>query len=248
MSEIIKMGGHLIYPRKCIGCREIFNIFSEDYDPNVPYCKTCRAEWEKAKILPCNECRVAAIECSCVPEVLEKVAVASLFKFGTVPEADRMVYTIKRKRLPRVYGFAADELAHRMISFSRERGIDLSNAVITYVPRSKRSIVRYGFDHGKLLSIAVAERLGLPFLTTTRRKGRGKDQKKLSKSQRLINSAGRFRLIMSSDVKGKTVIIIDDVITTGSTVASCAGAIYEGEPERIVILCLAKGNKTVKKQ
>ena len=43
-------------------------------------------------------------------------------------------------------------------------------------------------------------------------------------------------------------IIVDDVITTGATMAACAVAIYDGEPENIVMLSLAKSGKTRKKR
>ena len=246
-SDFIDTLNHLIRPRKCVGCREIFNLLGKDFDPNAVFCPLCRSEWERAKILPCSSCRLAAIECTCVPDILKSIPVASVFKFGTVLSADRVIYLLKRSKLKRVYGFAANELAARMISFGRERDLDLSNAVVTHVPRSRRSITKYGFDHGKLLSVSVAERLGIPACSTVRRIGRGKDQKKLSKEQRLNNSSNRFELLRSADVKGKTVIIVDDVITTGATAAACAAAICEGKPQKIVVLCIAKSNKNKEK-
>ena len=213
------------------------------------YCKNCRAEWERAKILPCPDCRQAAIECSCVPELIENFTVVSLFKFGTLLEADRLVYSIKRRKLPRTYKFAADELASRMLSYCRENGLDLSDAVVTHVPRSKRSTSRYGFDHGKLLAEAVAERLALKHLTLLRRNSRrGRDQKKLSAAERIINASHKFKLLKDIDIKGRTVLIVDDVITTGATVGSCAGALYEGEPDKIIVLCLAKNRKFKKER
>lgn len=247
-SKAYEFIGALICPHKCAGCGEVLNLFSEDFDPSATFCPKCRAEWERAKILPCKTCRLAAIECSCVPDVLQDVPVASVFKFGTVASADRLIYLIKRKRLPRVYDFVADELARRIISFSRERDIDLSNSIITYGPRKRNSIIRYGFDHGRTLAEAVAEKLQIPACKTLRRRGNGRDQKKLTKEQRMMNSSNRFVFLKKADVKGKTVIIIDDVITTGATVASCVMAIYENEPEKIVVLCLAKGNKTEKEK
>ena len=240
------MAEYLLCPRKCVGCGEIFDLFGNEFDPNAALCKGCRAEWERAKILPCKDCRMAAIECTCVPDILEGLQVVSVFKFGSVQAADSVIYCLKRKRLPRVYDFVADELVRRMMSFVRERNIDLSNAVITHVPRNKKSIVRYGFDHGELLSQAVAARMGISAISTNRRKGNGKDQKKLTKDKRFLNSSNRFELLKNANVKGKTVIIIDDVITTGATIASCAVSIYDGEPEKIIVLCIAKGNKTGK--
>ena len=239
----------LVFPHKCIGCRKILNVFDSEYDKMTVYCKNCRAKWERSKILPCSDCRHAAIECSCVPELIENLTVVSLFKFGTVLEADRLVYSVKRRRLPRVYKFAADELANRMLSYCRENVLDLSNAVVTFVPRSKRSIARYGFDHGKLLAETVAERLGMSCAALLRRNSsKGRDQKKLSAAERIINASHKFDFLKNSDIKGMTVLIVDDVITTGATVGSCAGALYEGDPEKIIVLCLAKSDKVFKKK
>ena len=129
----------LLFPHKCVGCKEKFNVFATDFDRNAVYCANCRVIWERVKILPCPACRMAGVECRCVPDILDGLDVASLFRFGHEMEADRLVYCLKRKKLSRVFGFAAEELAVRMRSFSRERMIDLSNAIITHVPRNNRS-------------------------------------------------------------------------------------------------------------
>ena len=186
---------------------------------------------------------MAAIECSCVPDLIDGIHVVSLFKFGAVREADRLVYSLKRKRLPRIFEFAANELANRMISFCREKNLDVSNAVITHVPRRKSSVIKYGFDHGRALAEKLSEKLGLPFVELLDRRGRGREQKKLTVEKRFLNSSNRFALLKNADIKEKTVIVVDDVITTGATVAACAVALYDGEPENIVVLCLAKSTK-----
>ena len=124
----------------------------------------------------------------------------------------------------------------------------LSNAVVTYVPRNKRSVVTYGFDHGRLLAETVAEKLGLPIVMLLRRRRGGRDQKKLTVAKRFDNSSNKFELLPSISLRNKTVIIVDDVITTGATMAACAVAIYDGEPENIVMLSLAKSGKTRKKR
>ena len=103
--------------------------------------------------------------------------------------------------------------------------------VFVNVPRARGSIRRYGFDHASLLAAACA-RLS-PFSSRyvpllRRRPWHDAEQKTLDAEQRAVNTSDRFyvNLRTVNRMRGASaVVIVDDVVTTGSSVCECASVI-----------------------
>ncbi len=94
--------------------------------------------------------------------------------------------------------------------------------VITYLPRSKRAIRREGFDHMKLIAKAVAKKLQIPCETYLERRPIAKEQKKLTKEGREKNARSSIVKNRRCDPRGKSVILLDDIVTTGASLrAGC---------------------------
>ena len=187
--------GQFLFPPKCSGCRERLDVFADQFGSNEALCKNCRAEWEKEKLSACPNCRVAAIECTCRPDILDKkyIDCISLLKFGRTQSVDALIYSLKKRKIAKNFDFASSELAKRFKTYEKNSDRDLSDAIFTNVPRKRRTIAKFGFDHAKILARQTAEKLGHPYEELIRRVGNAKDQKKLSKSERSKN-AERFLL------------------------------------------------------
>ena len=92
-----------------------------------------------------------------------------------------------------------------------------------------------GYDQAILLAAVVAERLGLPMAPLLERHRRTIAQFELDRRQRDTNVSGAFRLrdggtsTLGADraVGGRWIILVDDVTTTGATLAACAEALME---------------------
>ena len=101
-----------------------------------------------------------------------------------------------------------------------EQEIDIRNSYLIYD------------DHMELVSRKVAEILELPWERYIIRKS-GKEQKTLSFSQRIANINIDFRSGEHS-VRGKYVILIDDVITTSATISACAKLLRKNGAKQVI--------------
>lgn len=98
------------------------------------------------------------------------------------------------------------------------------------------------YNQSALIAGELAKRLGLPFapkaLGRTRRRS---SQTRLTRRQRFTNAAGAFSVRQPGRVNGKTILLIDDVFTTGATTGACAKALRAAGAKSIRVLTVARG-------
>lgn len=100
--------------------------------------------------------------------------------------------------------------------------------LVTHVPvHAERARVR-GYDQAELIARAAARHLGLPYVSLLARERATIAQFDLDRGDRAANVAGAFAAHVgrgSIDAAGRWVLLIDDVVTTGATLAACAVAL-----------------------
>jgi competence protein ComFC len=103
---------------------------------------------------------------------------------------------------------------------------------------------RRGFNQSELLARELARRTGLPVLRALRRARPTSAQAGLSNTARRRNVSGAFRCRRSArrsgSLKGKRVLLIDDVLTTGSTAAACAAVLRRAGASSVTVLTVAR--------
>ncbi|WP_312651191.1 phosphoribosyltransferase family protein [Proteiniclasticum sp.] len=135
-------------------------------------------------------------------------------------EAQALVANFKKKMIFSAGDAMADLLFERC--GNELKGFDL----ITFAPSSDESRKRLGFDHGKYLACALSGKTGVPVVALFI--AAGKEQKVLDREERKVNAKNiRLRKGNFSGLKGKRVVLIDDVYTTGSTVLQCLELLEE---------------------
>ena len=75
------------------------------------------------------------------------------------------------------------------------------------------------------------------------RRTRVPDQSLLPRQDRLINVKGAFTVTDSSKVKDKTILLVDDVLTTGTTLNECSRVLKEAGAKKIVVAVIASGRR-----
>ena len=111
------------------------------------------------------------------------------------------------------------------------------------VPLHYQRLATRGFNQAAWLTQGVARQTGnLALVDALSRKRNTPSQGGLTARQRRRNVAGAFEVRQSrrSRIKGSTVTLVDDVLTTGSTLAACTKALYKAGATRVNVLVLAR--------
>jgi ComF family protein len=152
------------------------------------------------------------------------------------------------------YDGALRELIH-LFKYSRVSTLarPLSDLLAAALPRDERfdAIVpvplhwwrrwRRGFNQSELLARQIARRTGVPWIAALRRVRPTTVQAGLSNTERRRNVAGAFQARRAGQaLRGRSVLLIDDVMTTGSTAAACAGALKRAGVARVMLLTAAR--------
>ena len=120
---------------------------------------------------------------------------------------------------------------------------DLSSVdAFTFVPSTRRSLLRRGFNPAELITRELARALNKPVITNLATRSHSKEQKDLNRHQRINNVREHFHGTKKS-IDGKHILLIDDVMTTGSTAHSMARLLKQSGASQVGIWCLARTAK-----
>jgi ComF family protein len=132
----------------------------------------------------------------------------------------------------------ARDLAPLLIAVLDEH--DLTNEIegITFVPMSPRRRRARGFNQAKLLARHLGRRLGVPVFPALSKTRETPPQEALSRPERLRSLVGAFA--PQGPARCESVLLVDDVYTTGATVTECSRALRAAGYERVCVVTLAR--------
>ena len=126
-----------------------------------------------------------------------------------------------------------------LINTIKEKGLETNIDAITFVPIHKRKKALKGYNQSELLAMYISKQLGIPLLDNHILKVKWtKDQSTLGKIDREKNLKDCFKAINIEDFIGKEILLIDDIITTGTTMEECSKVFIENKASRVHGLAL----------
>jgi ComF family protein len=152
------------------------------------------------------------------------------------------------KELVQVYKFGHQRVAANSISnfmsetfwfFNSEEDTLKTNYLVVPVPTATSRVRQRGFDHSALLANAVAKNLKLPHKNVMQRLGQSR-QVGNTRSERFKQAEGKYIVNKPDAVKGRNILLIDDVVTTGATLCSAAKTLRKAGAKRVDALVFAK--------
>jgi len=124
-------------------------------------------------------------------------------------------------------------------TFDRHAGSDPWHALVP-VPLYHRRRRERGFNQAKEIAQGLGKKRKLPVLDCLYRYRETASQTKLERPARWENMAGAFRMKAKFDVRGRSLLLIDDVFTTGATADACAQALAQAGAARLAVLTIAR--------
>lgn len=206
--------------------------------PGAPVCAGCAADFFPSDTTRCTQCalRLAqsgdALVCGrCLREPPRYDATLALADYAA--PVDGMVIALKfghRLELARVFGeLLAERMGERVPR----------DALLTPVPLAFERHAERGFNQAREIARTVARRLALPLAADALLRARhGAPQEKLTLDERRRNIRGAFAV--RADVRGRTAVVVDDVMTSGATLDEIAAALKRAGAARVINLVVAR--------
>lgn len=119
--------------------------------------------------------------------------------------------------------------------------------LIVPVPLHRRRLLARRYNQSALLALALSKRTGVPALVDGLVRTRATpSQGRLNRAQRQRNVQGAFsvRPARKTRIAGKSVLLVDDVLTTGATLGACARALRRGGAARVDVVTIARVTRT----
>lgn len=203
----------------CPECRKLLPFI----DDVLPHCPGCGG----------SNCGTLALCPQCLEEKerLWLNAVALLEYRG---EARNMIRTFKFQNRPELARPLGDMLARRVFAV----GIDFD--LIVPVPLHWRRFWQRGYNQAELLGERIAAASGRKVCAALKRVALRTHQSRRNRKERHSELAGCFKLTAPEKVKDRTILLVDDVLTTGATLHAAAAELQRGKPRAVYVAVLAR--------
>ena len=160
---------------------------------------------------------------------------AAFIYFHPHSEMARIVYELKYHNSPDV----GEDLGRLMATDMMMAHFFDDTDLLIPVPLSKKRLSQRGYNQCEMLARGISSMTGLPVVTKVlQRQSFHESQTHLTRRQRQDNVNGTFIVQDPERLKGRHVLLIDDVCTTGATLTACAQALALIEGIRISVLTL----------
>lgn len=231
-SFIVKQLITALYPNKCAGCGR---VIPEDDG----FCDFCFEMLPKVNLDKfCMKCGSDKKDCYCKYRTFHfEAAVAPYYNEGPARKA---MYDFKFRRGE----YLADFFAKKMTLAVKTAFYDAKIDGVTYVPLQMRNRLKRGYNQSYELAARVADNLGVRLLDRVIDcRSKKRPQHKTEWKNRFSNVRDVF--FSNASLKGGTILLVDDIKTSGATLDECAKVLLKAGADRVYcVTALAVKRKT----
>lgn len=257
MASVIKVAAQglftVLFPSDCRICGAALQNVSR-----VPVCDSCLDSMDRLRVTVCDTCgerleqqELASGQRLCGACRMEEPPFARAIAYGSYSDALReLIQLLKYERVRPAANVLGRMLGEAVLELSEDFG-EVAPVVVP-VPLHAAKLRQRGFNQSELIARAAlksfrmrgTERLALdPSLLERVRETQS--QTGLSAEQRRANVRGAFRVAQPGAVRGRDILLIDDVFTTGTTVRECARVLRRAGASRVLVATVARALKPV---
>ena len=237
MKSIILKITNFFFPITCVVCgRSLF------FDDKFRICDECVSGLEMIDGLYCRKCGKVLPDGG---ENCYSCRKISDYHFENIRSV--CVYDGTAKDLVHKFKYGGRDYIGRILGKTMNTVLDLQgykNEIDFVVPVPMHWLKRYlrGYNQTEILANEISETIGKPVYKSISRTKSTKPQYKLRKEERSTNLAGCFaiREKYRNEIKGKTLLLIDDVCTTCSTIEECSKTLRRAGASKVYALTFAK--------
>jgi ComF family protein len=208
----------------CQGCLEEPAPLEADY-----FCASCHAPFQNR--FPLDENGVCAL-CRSGLRGFDRAASFGYYE-GTLR---KLIHLFKYSGMTPLTGKLSGYLESAL-------SIDDRYDAIVPVPLHWKRRWRRGFNQSELLAKQISKRRRIPLVKALRRARPTANQSGLTSAARRRNIAGAFQPKPGANLRGRRVLLIDDVFTTGATASACAAALKRAGAASVSLLTLARADR-----
>lgn len=196
------------FPRRCALCGRLVALDEE-------LCEVCQKR-EQIPLPKCTACGLAKADCRCKGKHHEYNGITAPFYYKDSVVAG--IHNLKFNEQP----LLAEKMGACMAACAEESFPSAAFDCVASVPLTRRRQNARGYNQAELLAKSVAAQLSVPYKNLLVKRFNNQVQRKENARQRRINVYGAYDVADGVDVLNKTVLLVDDVKTTGSTLNECA--------------------------
>ncbi len=226
---------NIVFVPKCIFCRKVLSLKAEQL-----ICSHCEEE------LPCTVLKKRCKKCGKpISATEEKCDYCSEYPFSAYTRMSS-VYEYKDIAKDSILRFKHEsyksyskEYARHMHALVKYDFDKVMFDIIVAVPPRKERMKTEGYDQGATLAKALAKEMKIKFVNNIFKLKEGKKQSDLSFDQRLDNVKNLYFLKDAKSIKGKTILLVDDICTTRATLAEVSKVLKGGGAEKVYCITIA---------
>ncbi len=227
-SDLLKF----IYPPLCQVCGAAFD------GDNIWLCHRCRSILEQRPAPVCPICRhLQDKPISRCHHCRKRTLIKWVYSLGTYDGPyGNLIKAFKYSPKPGLGKLLGEMLANKLKEFKHLKNID----AICPVPLHYRKQVRRGFNQSEVIARQLAESLQLEYLPGQLIQVRqNRDQIGLTIAERFANVHDIYEVSRDFDLAGKSVLLVDDVTTSGATLHAAARALRDGGVNSVAAATIA---------